>query len=162
VLDLSTMEQTTRKRGERAPAEQVEETPETETDREAKLAELNELLDEIEDVLDENEESVTDSRKAIILADVVAHRSSDDARLARAGLYSPDDLEEEIAANLASYADELAKQDAEELQAELAKFVAEQNPPCSYCGMCPVRPGCPFQAGGEHWYRDFDGTFVHD
>lgn len=156
------MEQTTRKRSERAPAEQVEETPETETDREARLAELDELLDEIDEVLEENEAEADRARLASVQAHRVLQDNSPDAECARIGLYGPSDLEEAIAADLVSYADELAAQDAAELQAELAKFTTEQNPPCSYCGRCPVLPGCPFQAAGEQWYRDFDGTFVHD
>lgn len=160
MLDLSTVEQTTRKRSERAPAEQVEETPQADTDRDAQLSEIDDLLDEIEEVLDDNDELVIESRDRILLADIDANRTDDDAQLARIGLYSPDDLEEEVAADLAAYADEVAAREAEELQAELLRYVNQQNPPCYVCGACPVRPGCPFQAEGERFFKGFDGTYV--
>lgn len=155
------MEQTTRKRSERAPAEQVKETPEAEADREARLADLDELLDEIDDILEENEGAVSDSQRAIDAADADATLDTEYAQLARLGLYAPDDLEEGVAADLVAYAEELAAMDADALQAELTRFTNEQNPPCSWCGACPVKAGCPFQADGEEFYRSTsDGTFI--
>lgn len=156
------MEQTTRKRSERAPAEQVEETPETDAERESRLDDLDELLDDIDEILEESDEAADRGRAEQLLALLDLIASDPDALCGSVGLYGPSDLDEAIAADLVSYANELAAQEAAELQAELAKFTTEQNPPCSYCGRCPVLPGCPFQAAGETWYRDFDGTFVHD
>lgn len=156
------MEQTTRKRSERAPTEQVEDTPETEADREARLEELDELLDEIDEVLEESDAEADRARVARLRAHRTLNDNSSDAQCARAGLFGPKDLDEATLVDLVAYSEELAAQEAEGLQAELAQYVTEQNPPCSYCGKCPVLPGCPFQANGETFYRDFDGTFIRD
>lgn len=153
------MEQTTRKRSERAPAEQVEETPEADVSREDRLAELDEILDEIDEVLKESDEEADRTRVAKLRAHRTLNDDSADTELARIGLFGPSDLDEAIAADVVEYAEQLAAQDTAALQAELAEFVSEQNPPCVWCGACPVREGCPFQADGDTFFRAFDDTF---
>jgi len=136
------MEQTTRQRGERTPAEQEREMPKADATREGKLEEIDDLLDELEEVLEENDAVADEARAQELRAHRTLNDDSVDARLARLGLFGPGDLDEAIARELAEQLAEAAELE----QQEMLEWFHGTNPPCVICGRCPVNPGCPFQA----------------
>ena len=124
------MEQVQRRKTAQADEQVVDEVEvEDNDDRDATLAEIDEILDQIEEVIEDAQACNDQGWVAAMAGDF-----DPDAELHALGLYGPSDLDEEIAEELG--------------------FKRTQNPTCAVCGRCPALPGCPISLGD-----DFDTSF---